>query len=215
MQVEGVGQCFSADALRAAIDQSPTLLKSLLLYAHVFGVQASYTALANAQGDLKERLARWLLMALDRIKSLRPSGSDPNRTPASGLFQAPHSGNRIQRRTLSHPAVARHPDLLGALQIAAQGRCRIARRFMRREAEIIGAVREFVRDTFVAIDARLLSREEKALVRIGGACALPHKIHRLRAMAVAALQRVVGLEPFPFVRCQLKPHVEEFFTRAD
>jgi CRP-like cAMP-binding protein len=68
MQVEGAGQCIAADALRAAIDQSPTLLKSLLLYAHVFVVQAGYTALANGQGDLKERLARWLLMAHDRIE---------------------------------------------------------------------------------------------------------------------------------------------------
>lgn len=68
MQVEGAGQCIAADNLRAAIEASPTLLKSLLLYAHVFAVQSGYTALANAQGDLKERLARWLLMAQDRIE---------------------------------------------------------------------------------------------------------------------------------------------------
>jgi CRP-like cAMP-binding protein len=67
MQVEGAGHCIAASDLRAAMDQSPTLLKNFLLYAHVFAVQSGYTALANAQGKLEERLARWLLMAQDRI----------------------------------------------------------------------------------------------------------------------------------------------------
>jgi CRP-like cAMP-binding protein len=35
-------------------------------YAHAFAVQAAHTALANAQGKIEERLARWLLMAHDR-----------------------------------------------------------------------------------------------------------------------------------------------------
>jgi hypothetical protein len=41
----------------------------VLRYAHVFTVQAAYTALANAHGKIEERLARWLLMAQDRIAS--------------------------------------------------------------------------------------------------------------------------------------------------
>jgi CRP-like cAMP-binding protein len=43
------------------MDQSATLLRCFLRYAHAFAVQSYYTALANAQGLLEERLARLLL----------------------------------------------------------------------------------------------------------------------------------------------------------
>jgi CRP-like cAMP-binding protein len=49
------------------MDQSIALLKCFLRYAHVFGVQSGYTALANARGNIEERLARWLLMTRDRV----------------------------------------------------------------------------------------------------------------------------------------------------
>ena len=49
------------------MEQSATLQDVLLRYAHVFAVQSGYTALANAHGKLEERLARWLLMAQDRV----------------------------------------------------------------------------------------------------------------------------------------------------
>jgi len=68
MLLEGSGQRISADDLRAAINQSPTLLKCLLRYAHAFAVQSGYAALANAHGSVLERLARWLLMAHDRTR---------------------------------------------------------------------------------------------------------------------------------------------------
>jgi CRP-like cAMP-binding protein len=67
VQVEGRAQSISSDDLRAAIDQSTSLWKCLLRFAHVFAVQSGYTALANAQGKIEERLARWLLMARDRL----------------------------------------------------------------------------------------------------------------------------------------------------
>jgi len=69
VQVEGGGHCIPADNLRAMMDESPTLLRVLLRYAHAFSIQASYTALANARGSIPERLARWLLMARDRLDS--------------------------------------------------------------------------------------------------------------------------------------------------
>jgi CRP-like cAMP-binding protein len=69
MQVAGEGQEISADDLRAAIVRSPTMRNCFLLYAHAFAVQCSYSALANARGNLQERLARWLLMAQDRIQA--------------------------------------------------------------------------------------------------------------------------------------------------
>jgi len=67
MQVEGRGRCISASALRSAIEESPSLSACLMRYVHVFIVQAGQTALANAQGKIEERLARWLLMAHDRL----------------------------------------------------------------------------------------------------------------------------------------------------
>src|SRR5215471_8210656 len=60
MQVEGEGQCITAQNLRNVMRQSDSLLKCFLRYAEVFTVQAGYTALANARGNIKERLARYL-----------------------------------------------------------------------------------------------------------------------------------------------------------
>lgn len=67
VQVQGRGHCITADNLRSVMDESPTLLRVLLRYAHVFSLQTSYTALANARGSISERLARWLLMVRDRL----------------------------------------------------------------------------------------------------------------------------------------------------
>lgn len=67
VQAGGVGQRISADDLRSAMSKSNSLRHCLLKFAHVFAVQSSYTALSNARGSLPERLARWLLMALDRL----------------------------------------------------------------------------------------------------------------------------------------------------
>jgi CRP-like cAMP-binding protein len=69
MQVEGDGYCIAAHKLREALSQSISLLKHLLRYGHAFAIQANYTALANARGNIGERLARWLLMARDRLDS--------------------------------------------------------------------------------------------------------------------------------------------------
>lgn len=69
IQVEGDGQCIASENLREAMDGSVSLAKCLLRYAHVFGVQTGYTALANARGNVEERLARWLLMTRDRVDS--------------------------------------------------------------------------------------------------------------------------------------------------
>jgi CRP-like cAMP-binding protein len=50
------------------MDESVTMLRCFLRFAHVFAVQSGYTALANAQGKIEERLARWLLMVHDRME---------------------------------------------------------------------------------------------------------------------------------------------------
>ncbi len=69
MQIGGRGQCISAGKLREAIDASTTLHQVLLRFAHAFLIQATQTALANGRSNIEERLARWLLMANDRVDS--------------------------------------------------------------------------------------------------------------------------------------------------
>ncbi len=67
MQAAGHGKCIKAAALRDVIDRSPSLHRSFLRYAHSFLNQTMRTALANGRSKIEERLARWLLMADDRI----------------------------------------------------------------------------------------------------------------------------------------------------
>ena len=55
--------------LRRALRSSPTLMVTFLRYVHVFMMQQSQTALANGRGRLNERLARWLLMWQDRLRT--------------------------------------------------------------------------------------------------------------------------------------------------
>ena len=66
-QVAGDGQRISTAALSEALAKSPTLLKTFLKFAHTFMIQTSSTAVANARATLDERLARWILMAHDRM----------------------------------------------------------------------------------------------------------------------------------------------------
>ena len=67
MQVAGKGQCIEVNKLRKAIDKSVTLHRSMLTYVHKDLEQTSRTAVANGRSKIDERLARWLLMADDRI----------------------------------------------------------------------------------------------------------------------------------------------------
>jgi len=68
MLMEGEGHGIAAEVLRKAMHECPALRSSLLRYAHCFVVQLAQTALANATGSVEQRLARWLLMAHDRIE---------------------------------------------------------------------------------------------------------------------------------------------------
>ena len=68
MQVAGHGVRIPADKLRGALSKSRTLELALLQFAHAFMNQTANTALSNGTATLEERLARWLLMAHDRLK---------------------------------------------------------------------------------------------------------------------------------------------------
>jgi CRP-like cAMP-binding protein len=67
IQAPGAGKCMPATELRKALQTSASLRDSLLKFAQAFGVQTAQTAICNAQSKLDIRLARWLLMAHDRI----------------------------------------------------------------------------------------------------------------------------------------------------
>lgn len=67
MQVPGNGLRIAADKLRAATARSRSFERVLLRFAHAFINQTANTALSNGTATLEERLARWLLMANDRL----------------------------------------------------------------------------------------------------------------------------------------------------
>ncbi|WP_244640324.1 Crp/Fnr family transcriptional regulator [Devosia pacifica] len=67
MQVEGWAWAVSIEILLTLLDASVTLRQLLLRYVHTTLVQTATSALVNARARLEERLARWLLMASDRL----------------------------------------------------------------------------------------------------------------------------------------------------
>jgi CRP-like cAMP-binding protein len=69
VQAGGRAVRISRVSLQKAIEKSPSLLKTLLRFAHIFNVQVSQTAVANGYYTISQRLARWLLMCQDRVDS--------------------------------------------------------------------------------------------------------------------------------------------------
>ncbi len=69
IQAPGKGQSIPAAELRRATQTSVSLRDSLLKFVQAFSVQTTHTAICNAQSKIDVRLARWLLMAQDRIQA--------------------------------------------------------------------------------------------------------------------------------------------------
>lgn len=67
IQVAGRGMRIATADLRNAMGMSGSLRALLLRYVQTFMVQTAHTAIANARANLTQRLARWLLMAHDRV----------------------------------------------------------------------------------------------------------------------------------------------------
>jgi CRP-like cAMP-binding protein len=67
IQAAGTGQCIPSTEFRKATKSRQSLRDALLKYVQAFGVQTTHTAICNAQSRMDIRLARWLLMAHDRI----------------------------------------------------------------------------------------------------------------------------------------------------
>jgi len=67
IQVAGRGLRMKADDLRHAMQKSGSIRNCFLHFAQAFMVQTAHTAVANGRANIQERLARWLLMAHDRL----------------------------------------------------------------------------------------------------------------------------------------------------
>jgi CRP-like cAMP-binding protein len=67
MQVGGHGHRIASAELRRAMEESPSLRRLLLNFAHVFTSLSAQTAACNARHSIERRLARWLLLAHDRM----------------------------------------------------------------------------------------------------------------------------------------------------
>jgi CRP-like cAMP-binding protein len=67
MQIAGNGFRIPALPFSDALKKSATLSALMLKSAQAFMIQTAHTALANGRAKLEERLARWLLMAHDRM----------------------------------------------------------------------------------------------------------------------------------------------------
>jgi CRP-like cAMP-binding protein len=67
IQVAGGGVRLAAAHLRQAMQASASLQSCFLRFARAYVIQTAHSAVANARGKIEEQLARWLLMAHDRL----------------------------------------------------------------------------------------------------------------------------------------------------
>jgi CRP-like cAMP-binding protein len=69
VQISGEGLRIRVAALQTCLESTPLFQMALSRYAVVQGMQIAQTAACNRLHDAGERLARWLLMAADRVPS--------------------------------------------------------------------------------------------------------------------------------------------------
>ena len=69
VQITGDGFRVKVALLQDVLASSPRLQLMLSRYAVVQGMQVAQTAACNRLHDIKQRLARWLLMSQDRVDS--------------------------------------------------------------------------------------------------------------------------------------------------
>ena len=69
VQISGEGFRIRIGVFRSMLESAPILDGSLKRYASALGLQVAQTAACNRLHDIDRRLARWLLMALDRVDS--------------------------------------------------------------------------------------------------------------------------------------------------
>jgi CRP-like cAMP-binding protein len=69
VQITGDGFRVEVGALQNTLESAPQLQLILSRYAVIRGMQVAQTAACNRLHDIEQRLARWLLMAQDRVDS--------------------------------------------------------------------------------------------------------------------------------------------------
>lgn len=69
IQSAGSGRRMSVQTLWDLASSCPTLMSLLTRASHNLATQVAFTALSNAVHQVDERLARWLLMAHDRVET--------------------------------------------------------------------------------------------------------------------------------------------------
>jgi CRP-like cAMP-binding protein len=69
VQISGDGFQVKVGALQNTLESAPHLQMLLNRYAAIRGMQVAQTAACNRLHDIKQRLARWLLMTQDRVDS--------------------------------------------------------------------------------------------------------------------------------------------------
>lgn len=69
VQGGGTAMRMSVRSFRTALRRSPALLRGLLRYVHALMSQVTQTAACNRFHVVEARLARWLLMTRDRVRS--------------------------------------------------------------------------------------------------------------------------------------------------
>jgi CheY-like chemotaxis protein len=67
-QVEGSMLSMSAEDFKDVLTSAPSLEMLASRFGRSLGIQVSYTALANGRSEIRQRLARWLVMIQDRIQ---------------------------------------------------------------------------------------------------------------------------------------------------
>jgi CRP-like cAMP-binding protein len=68
MQMSGHGTRIRTTDFRRLMATHPSLRDLMLRYIYAQQIQVAHSALANARYDLRQRLARWLLMCHDRVE---------------------------------------------------------------------------------------------------------------------------------------------------
>ena len=68
VSMAGSGRAIEASALRTAMAASPSMRARFVRYAQAFIVLSVHTAAANASSTIEDRVARWLMMASDRMR---------------------------------------------------------------------------------------------------------------------------------------------------
>src|SRR5258708_15015657 len=69
VQITGDGFRVKVGSLQNTLESAPRLQLMLSRYAAIRGMQVAQTAACNRLHDIKQRLARWLLMTQDRVDS--------------------------------------------------------------------------------------------------------------------------------------------------